>query len=87
MEGLRLSRLHSPTSLEPAFPHNWYQRSSVSLSTIDKALKSQLASILASLDAAEQDNITLLYSAHDTKHDNAISLKSYLERLSLPPDR
>jgi len=31
------------------------------------------------LDAAEQGNITLLYSAHDTKHNNAIALKSYLD--------
>ena len=35
------------------------------------------------LDAAKQGNITLLYSAHDTKHNNAIVLKTYLEeRLS-----
>jgi uncharacterized protein YeaO (DUF488 family) len=31
------------------------------------------------LDAAKQGNITLLYSAHDTEHNNAIALKSYLE--------
>ena len=31
------------------------------------------------LDAAKQGNITLLYSAHDTEHNNAIVLKSYLE--------
>jgi uncharacterized protein YeaO (DUF488 family) len=31
------------------------------------------------LDAARQSNITLLYSARDTKHSNAIVLKSYLE--------
>jgi uncharacterized protein YeaO (DUF488 family) len=31
------------------------------------------------LDAAKQGNITLLYSAHDTEHNSAIVLKSYLE--------
>jgi len=31
------------------------------------------------LDAAKQGNITLLYSARDTEHNSAISLKSYLE--------
>jgi uncharacterized protein YeaO (DUF488 family) len=31
------------------------------------------------LDAAEQSDITLLYSAHDLEHNNAIVLKSYLE--------
>jgi uncharacterized protein YeaO (DUF488 family) len=30
-------------------------------------------------DAAEQGNITLLYSAHDTEHNSALVLKSYLE--------
>ena len=30
-------------------------------------------------DAAKQGNITLLYSAHDTKHNSALALKSYLE--------
>jgi uncharacterized protein YeaO (DUF488 family) len=32
------------------------------------------------LDAAKQGNITLLYSAHDTEHNNAVVLKSYLEK-------
>ena len=31
------------------------------------------------LDAAKQGNITLLYSARDAEHNNAIVLKSYLE--------
>lgn len=31
------------------------------------------------LDAAKQGNITLLYSAHDTEHNNAVVLKSYLD--------
>jgi uncharacterized protein YeaO (DUF488 family) len=33
------------------------------------------------LDAAEQGDITLLYSAHDTEHNNAVALKAYLEEL------
>jgi uncharacterized protein YeaO (DUF488 family) len=32
------------------------------------------------LEAAEHGNVTLLYSAHDTEHNNAVALKSYLER-------
>ena len=32
------------------------------------------------LDAAKQGNITLLYSAHDTEHNNAVVLKLYLEK-------
>ena len=31
------------------------------------------------LDATERGNVTLLYSAHDTEHNNAIVLMLYLE--------
>lgn len=31
------------------------------------------------LDAARRGNVTLLYAAHDTEHNNALALKSYLE--------
>ena len=33
------------------------------------------------LEAAEQGDVTLLYSAHDTEHNNAQVLKAYLEEL------
>ena len=33
------------------------------------------------LDAAKQGDVTLLYSAHDTEHNNAQVLKAYLEEL------
>ena len=31
------------------------------------------------LDAAERGTVTLLYSSHDTEHNNAVALKSFLE--------
>jgi uncharacterized protein YeaO (DUF488 family) len=31
------------------------------------------------LDAAGKDDVTLLYSAHDTEHNNAIALGEYVE--------
>ena len=31
------------------------------------------------LEAAESDNITLLFSARDTEHNNAVVLQDYLE--------
>ena len=34
------------------------------------------------LDAARDGNITLVYSARDTEHNNAVALKSYLEKKS-----
>jgi uncharacterized protein YeaO (DUF488 family) len=33
------------------------------------------------LHAAKQGDVTLLYSAHDTEHNNAQVLKAYLEEL------
>jgi uncharacterized protein YeaO (DUF488 family) len=37
------------------------------------------------LDAAQHGDITLLYSARDTEHNNAVALKAYLDkRLSAP---
>ncbi len=32
------------------------------------------------LDAARKGDVTLLYSAHDTEHNNALALKKYLEQ-------
>ena len=32
------------------------------------------------LNTAEQGDITLLYSAHDTEHNNAVALRAYLEK-------
>jgi uncharacterized protein YeaO (DUF488 family) len=34
------------------------------------------------LDAARQGDVTLLYSAKDTAHNNAVALKAYLEKRS-----
>jgi uncharacterized protein YeaO (DUF488 family) len=32
------------------------------------------------LEAAHRGDVTLLYSAHDTKHNNAVALQAYLEQ-------
>jgi uncharacterized protein YeaO (DUF488 family) len=32
------------------------------------------------LQAARKNTVTLLYSSHDTEHNNAVALKEYLER-------
>jgi uncharacterized protein YeaO (DUF488 family) len=33
------------------------------------------------LEASAHGNVTLLYSAHDTEHNNALALKEYVERI------
>jgi uncharacterized protein YeaO (DUF488 family) len=35
------------------------------------------------LDACQHGDVTLLYSAHDTEHNNAVALKQYLQGLHL----
>jgi uncharacterized protein YeaO (DUF488 family) len=37
------------------------------------------------LHADRSGSVTLLYSAHDTEHNNAVALKSYLEALPTEP--
>ncbi|MDB6035427.1 MAG: hypothetical protein JWM16_5765 [Verrucomicrobiales bacterium] len=34
----------------------------------------------ALLESAREKDITLVYSAHDTEHNNAVALKTYLEK-------
>jgi uncharacterized protein YeaO (DUF488 family) len=41
----------------------------------------------ALLEAARQKDITLVYSARDTEHNNAVALKSYLEKKLAPTTR
>jgi uncharacterized protein YeaO (DUF488 family) len=39
------------------------------------------------LRASKEDNITLLYAARDTEHNNAVVLKNYLEKKAKPHRR
>jgi uncharacterized protein YeaO (DUF488 family) len=36
------------------------------------------------LEAARRGTVTLLYSARDTEHNNAVALKAYLDRRQGP---
>ena len=36
------------------------------------------------VEAARRGNVTLLYSAHDTEHNNAVALKEYLSKRLQP---
>jgi uncharacterized protein YeaO (DUF488 family) len=65
----------------------WFSHEPAKWKEFQRRYRAELAGNAAAckplLDAARQGNITLLYSAHDTEHNNAIALKSYLEeRLS-----
>ncbi|SPF35730.1 conserved hypothetical protein [Syntrophobacter sp. SbD1] len=45
-------------------------------------LDTRRQALLTIIDAAGQGNVTLLYSAHDTEHNNAVALKKYIEQSS-----
>ncbi|MGA2851023.1 MAG: DUF488 family protein [Terracidiphilus sp.] len=42
-------------------------------------LESRLDALQPIFDAAHKGKVTLLYSSHDTEHNNAVALKEYLE--------
>jgi uncharacterized protein YeaO (DUF488 family) len=61
----------------------WFSHNSVKWKEFQRRYLAQLRenheACRALLDTAKEGNITLLYSAHDTEHNSAIVLKSYLE--------
>ena len=49
-------------------------------------LKHQRDSLSPILDAARNGRVTLLYSSHDTEHNNAMALREFLQHLLRPAD-
>ena len=67
----------------------WFSHDPVKWKEFQRRYRAELSGNPAAFqplfDAAKHGNITLLYSAHDTKHNSALALKSYLEeRLKMP---
>ena len=85
--GMRKEALHMDAWHQDIAPSDdlrrWFSHDPAKWKEFQRRYRAELAGNPAAwqplLDAARQGNITLLYSAHDTKHNNAISLKSYLE--------
>lgn len=50
-------------------------------------LKHQKDCLSPILDAARKGTVTLLYSSHDSEHNNAVALKEFLEHLLEPTKR
>ena len=61
----------------------WFHHDPAKWKEFQRRYRAELANNSAAyqpvLDAATKGDITLLYSAHDTEHNNAMALKSYLE--------
>lgn len=49
-------------------------------------LKQQRDGLAAVLDAARNGPVTLLYSSHDTEHNNAVALREFLQHALRPMD-
>lgn len=50
-------------------------------------LKQQKDRLSPILEAARKGTVTLLYSSHDSEHNNAVALREFLEHLLQPTER
>jgi uncharacterized protein YeaO (DUF488 family) len=85
--GMKKDALHMDAWFKNLAPsaalRRWFNHDPAKWKEFQRRYRAELAGNSAAyqplLDAAKQGHITLLYSAHDTEHNNAIALKSYLE--------
>ncbi|MEB2334694.1 MAG: DUF488 domain-containing protein [Anaerolineaceae bacterium] len=63
---------------------NWFAHDPLKWPEFQKRYQAELKANEAEwqpiLDAAKEGDVTLLYSAHDTEHNNALVLQSFLEK-------
>jgi uncharacterized protein YeaO (DUF488 family) len=85
--GMKKETLHMEAWYKKVAPSNelrrWFNHDPAKWKGFQRRYRAELAANCAACqplwDAAEHADITLLYSAHDTEHNNALVLKSYLE--------
>jgi uncharacterized protein YeaO (DUF488 family) len=85
--GMKKETLHMAAWCKEVAPSNelrrWFSHDPAKWKEFQRRYRGELAGNRAAcqplLDAAEHGDITLLYSAHDTEHNNALVLKSCLE--------
>jgi uncharacterized protein YeaO (DUF488 family) len=85
--GMKKEALHMEAWYKEVAPSNelrrWFGHDPAKWKEFQRRYRAELTANRAAcqslLDAAETGDITLLYSAHDTEHNNAMVLKSYLE--------
>ena len=85
--GIRKTALHIDAWLKDAGPstelRQWFSHDSAKWDEFRHRYFDELDSapgVLAPIvEAAGHGNVTLLYSSHDTEHNNAVALKDYLE--------
>ena len=85
--GMKKETLHVAAWYKEVAPSNelrrWFSHDPAKWKDFQRRYRAELTANPAVcqplLAAAEQGDITLLYSAHDTEHNNAVALKAYLE--------
>jgi uncharacterized protein YeaO (DUF488 family) len=85
--GMKKEAVHLAAWCKQVAPSNelrrWFSHDAAKWKEFQHRYRAELAGNRAAcqplFDAALQGNITLLYSAHDTAHNSALVLKSYLE--------
>jgi uncharacterized protein YeaO (DUF488 family) len=85
--GMKKEALHMAAWCKDVAPSNelrrWFSHDPAKWKEFQHRYRSELAANRAAcqplLNAAKEGDITLLYSAHDTEHNNAVVLRSYLE--------
>ena len=85
--GMKKESLHMTAWYKEAAPSNqlrrWFSHDPDKWKDFQRRYRAELTASPAAweplLDAAEQGDVTLLYSAHDTEHNNAVVLEAYLE--------
>ena len=85
--GIRKTDLHAEAWLKEAGPstelRKWFSHDPGKWTEFQrryfKELDSRPESWTPILEAARRGTVTLLYSSHDTEHNNAVALKGYIE--------
>jgi uncharacterized protein YeaO (DUF488 family) len=86
--GIKKEALHMDAWLKDVAPspdlRKWYSHDVAKWEEFQRRYRAELDSHPEAwqpiLEAARKGDVTLLYSAHDTEHNSAVLLQSYLER-------
>jgi uncharacterized protein YeaO (DUF488 family) len=84
--GIRRAELQEATWLKDAAPstalRRWFNHDPAKWAEFARRYRAELDATAASwrplLEAAEQGDLTLLFSTHDVEHNNAVVLRDYL---------
>ncbi len=86
--GMKKEALHMDGWLKEVGPsttlRRWYDHAPAKWDEFRKRYFAELDEVATTwqplVEAARGGNVTLLYSTHDTEHNNALALKEYLEK-------